>query len=300
MDVSVIEAAKAALRKHGTKAAAARALGVPVSTFKDRLNGSGSGGISPKGRKHISLQKGLQHALIGSDFHYWPGPPSTGHRAFVHFAKTLQPELIVANGDVLDFAGISRHPPLGWENEPTVREELDVSKERLGEIEEASPDSARYWPVGNHDERFEMRLAMVAPEFKEVHGIHLKDHFPNWKPCYSLFINGDVVVKHRFKGGIHAAHNNAVGSGMTIICGHLHSGKVIPYTDYRGTRYGVDTGCIADPYAPCFQGYLEDNPRNWRSSFCILTFRDGYLLQPELVMVVDDGLVQFRGELIEV
>jgi hypothetical protein len=109
-----------------------------------------------------------------------------------------------------------------------------------------------------------------------------------------------VVVKHRYKGGIHATHNNTVGSGKTIVTGHLHSLKVTPYADYNGNRFGVDTGTLADPSGPQFVDYLEDNPTNWRSGFAILTFFNGQLLWPELVHDFGNGCIEFRGEVIDV
>ncbi len=121
-----------------------------------------------------------------------------------------------------------------------------------------------------------------------------------WEPCWSVFINESVVVKHRFKGGMHAPHNNTLWAGRTVITGHLHSAKVHPITDYNGTRWGVDTGCLAAADAKAFLDYTEDNPKNWISSFCVLTFRDGRLLPPELVTVWDEKQVTFRGELIKV
>jgi hypothetical protein len=207
---------------------------------------------------------------------------------------------VVCNGDAIDGASISRHPPIGWESCPTVKEELETCQERLGEIVNASREAAHVHLLGNHDARFETRLAQVAPEFKDVHGIHLQDHLPGWECGWSLFINDDVVIKHRFKGGSHAPYNNTITAGLSTVTGHLHSAKVTPFTDYRGTRYGVDTGCLADTYHDAFQGYLEDNPRDWRAGFCVLTFVDGSLLMPELVLVWDRNHVQFRGEIIEV
>jgi len=109
-----------------------------------------------------------------------------------------------------------------------------------------------------------------------------------------------VVVKHRYKGGIHATHNNTVGSGKTIVTGHLHSLKVTPYSDYNGTRYGVDTGTLADTDGPQFVDYLEDSPTNWRSGFIVLTFKDGELLYPEIVQKFSDNHIQFRGQVIDV
>lgn len=245
--------------------------------------------------------------LVGSDCHYWPGDPSVAHRAFVKFCKDMKPKCVILNGDVIDACRISRHPPIGWENLPSVQEEIEVAQDRLHEIEMAAGRGVeKIWTLGNHDSRFETRLATVAPEFALLHGFHLKDHFPHWKACWSVFINdaaqqGGMVVKHRFKSGIHAPHNNTIWAGRSIVTGHLHSAKVYPISNYNtGIQYGVDTGCIADTMHKAFIDYTEDNPRSWRSGFGVFTFVGGQLLQPELVLVWDDKRVQFRGELIKV
>jgi hypothetical protein len=85
-----------------------------------------------------------------------------------------------------------------------------------------------------------------------------------------------------------------------MVTNHLHSQKVTPYTDYNGDRWGVDTGTLAEPFGPQFQDYCEDNPVNWRSGFAMLTFERGRLLQPELIRVVEEGVVDFRGRLWDV
>ena len=249
------------------------------------------------GRVETTVHTGV--VIVGSDAHYWPGEISTAHRGLVKFCKEYQPKVVVKNGDVLDGSTISRHPPIGWEKSPGLIAEIGACKDRLGEIVMAAPGAERYFPLGNHDARFETRLATVAPEYANVHGIHLKDHMPEWSPCWSVWINDNVVVKHRFKGGIHAPHNNTMWAGKTLVTGHLHSQKVQPFTDYNGTRWGVDAGCLADPYGPQFQ-YLEDNPRNWRSGFAVLFFENGRLLQPQLAMVVEEGKIDFCGKIHEV
>lgn len=250
-------------------------------------------------RHHLTIENGT--VLIGSDAHYWPGIVTTAHRAFVHFAKKLKPAAVIMNGDVFDGASVSRHPSIGWENKPSVIEEIDACTARLEEIEKAAPKAEKVWTLGNHDARFESRLANVAPEYARIHGVHLKDHFGHcWQPAWSCWVNGDVVIKHRNKGGIHATHNNTVNSGKSIVTGHLHSLKVTPWTDYNGTRFGVDTGTLADPYGPQFEDYMEDNARSWRSGFAVLTFRDGRLMWPEVVHVLEEGVVEFRSDLINV
>lgn len=249
------------------------------------------------GRLHCEIDTGT--VLIGSDCHYWPGIVSPAHRAFVKFCKELQPKAVIMNGDMMDGAAISRHSPIGWEKRPTVIDEIETIQERLGEITKATYKAKKYWPLGNHDARFETRLATVAPEYARVHGVHLRDHFPDWEPCWSVWINNEVVVKHRFKGGIHATHNNTMNAGKTMVTGHLHSLKVTPLTDYNGTRFGVDTGTMADPFGPQFE-YQEDNPRNHRSGFAVLTFARGKLLWPELAHVLSETEVEFRGTIVSV
>jgi hypothetical protein len=222
-------------------------------------------------------------------------------RAFLKFCKDYRPALVIMNGDVLDFPQISRHPPIGHNKLPDLAAEIEAAQEQLFEIEKSTPRSCKLvWTLGNHDSRFETRLATVAPEYAKLHGHSLKDHFPAWSACWRADINQDVVVKHRFKGGDHAPFNNTVKSGKTTITGHLHSQKIIPFTDYTGTRYGVDTGCMADPLARAFVDYTEAAPLNWRSGFAVLTFKDGKLLPPELVTVWDEKAITFRGQIVRV
>ena len=255
--------------------------------------------IQHPGRIHYDVLDG--HVLVASDAHYWTGPPSVAHRAFVKFCEDCEPKLVVFNGDAMDGAKISRHPPINWEDRPEVVDELEAVKLRLGEIEEAVPGNAKLcWTLGNHDSRFETRLATQAPEYARIHGFHLKDHFgKRWEPAWSAWINENVVVKHRITGGMHATRNNVIRSGMTTITGHLHSLQVRPLSTYADRPlWGVDCGMLARPYGPQF-AYTEDNPVDWRSGFILLTFYKGILLWPEIIHYWDDDHVEFRGKLIK-
>jgi len=255
--------------------------------------------IEHAARLHFDCLNGT--VLVGSDAHLWPGPLTPAMRGFIKFAKELKPRVVVMNGDALDFPQVSRHPPIGWQHLPSVEDEINAAKEALAMIEDAAPSNCKLaWPLGNHDARFETRLATTSPEFARMHGFSLKDHFPAWAACWSAWVNEDVVIKHRYSGGIGAVRNNTLKSGKTMVTGHLHSLKVTPYTDYAGVRYGVDCGCLADPSAQAFLDYTEDSPLDWRSGFVVLTFHKGKLLPPELVHVWDKGHIAWRGELIAV
>lgn len=251
-------------------------------------------------RTSVEMSDGV--VIVGSDCHYWPGIISTAHRAFLKIIKQLKPRMVVMNGDVFDGASISRHPVSGWESLPNVKQELETCQERLEEIEKAAKGSALHWTWGNHDQRFNARLAsQVGDGFKGIVGMDLKDHFPKWKFSMSIMINENTQIKHRLYNGIHAAYNGTLKSGVSTVNGHLHSLKVMPWTDLTGTRYGVDTGSLANVWGDQFN-YTEDSTRNHRSGFAVLTFHEGKLMPPELCEVLDEdeGLVYFRGEVMKV
>ena len=188
--------------------------------------------------KNLGILNGT--VIIFSDAHFWPGIHSTAYKGLLWAIREIKPTAVIANGDIFDGAGISRHPRIGWAKAPSVVEELKACTLAMGEIEEAAK-KARHnvklmWPLGNHDARFETFLAANAPQYEHVKGFSLRDHFPDWEPCWAVWINDSTVVKHRFKGGIHATHNNTMWSGKNIVTGHLHSLKVTPYSDYNGVR----------------------------------------------------------------
>jgi hypothetical protein len=234
-------------------------------------------------RKHSRrIERRIDNGVIVvvSDVHRWPGALTTAQRGAIEITKRLKPCLKVVNGDLFDGAKISRFPPAIWamEERPNVSQEIEACQDFADPFRKASVNGEDIWILGNHDMRMEGRLAAVAPEYEGVRGFHLSDHFPGWEFGMALF---------------------RVKSGRSIVTGHLHSLKVTPWTDYNGTRYGVDTGTLADPTGPQFD-YAEENPLNHRSGFAVLTIRDGRLLMPELVQVWDKDHVEFRGELIRV
>lgn len=269
-----------------------------------------------RARRYDHLQTAHQHpakkdlgilngtVIAFSDAHFWPGIRTTAYCGLLWAIEELKPQAVINNGDAFDGASISRFPRIGWDQTPSIIEELKACDAALGEIEETAK-KARHnvrlvWTLGNHDARFENRLAANAPQYEHVKGFSLKDHFPAWEPCWAVWNTDGTVIKHRMRGGVHATHMNTVNAGVNIVTGHLHSLKVTPFDDYNGTRYGVDTGTLAEPSGPQFSNYLEEGPTNWRSGFVVLTFVDGHLLFPEIVKVHAPGQIQFRGRVIDV
>lgn len=251
----------------------------------------------------LNVRNGI--VLVTGDQHFWPGIVPTMHKAFCYLAKKMKPYAVVWNGDAFDGSSISRHASIGWESKPTVQQELEAVMDRSAEVMKAAPGARRIWVPGNHCLRFESRLAAVAPEYREVKGIHLKDHFPEWTPAWFVTVNADTPshteIRHREKGGVHASYNNTKESGVTLVTGHDHRADVVPYDDRRGRRYGVRHGMGADSSRdPQFVNYLEGKKANWQSAVAVLTYKDGQLLCPELALKFGDDSFEFRGEVVHV
>lgn len=246
-------------------------------------------------REALTIEDGA--VVVFSDAHWWPGAGLTlAHAALLKMLKRIKPAVVIANGDIFDGAAISRHDPDGWQNVPTVMAELETVKAFMAGIADASRGAILMRTIGNHDLRFDRRLATRVPDFKHLAGMRLRDHLPAWSESWSVEINGDVIVKHRWHNGIHGPYNNALKGGRTIVTGHLHRLLATPWTDYNGRRWGVDTGTLSDPDAQAFD-YAEDAPKNWGSGFAVLTFRAGMLLPPEFCEVIGNAAF-FRGQVI--
>lgn len=256
--------------------------------------------FSPLKQVDLGIEDGC--VIVFSDAHFIPSQRSTAFKGLLWAIQEFKPKAVICNGDAFDGASISRFDASDIP-QTSVIQELKACQAALEEIEETAKAERHnvklVFTFGNHDARFANRLAQHAPQFKDVYGFKLTDHIPNWEFCWACWPTEKVIIKHRYKNGIHATHNNTVNAGVSIVTGHLHSLKVTPFDDYNGTRYGVDTGTLAETDGPQFT-YGELNPSNHRSGFAVLNFFNGKLLWPELVHKFDEDMVEFRGEVIDV
>jgi hypothetical protein len=249
--------------------------------------------------------------VVVSDNHYgWGEPASTAHRAAVKFCGDLQPELIIANGDAVDFPSVSKHQRIGFEQRPLVVDEIVEAQERLGEICDAAPNAGLIYNVGNHCKRLMDFVSNQASALEGMWGTCLSHHFPAFQFAWATTLNPNaaipVNVQHRIHGGATAAMRNISKLDIHCVTSHTHLAGIATRTEWRGTLYGVDTGCVAAVGSRAFRNYVECSHTGWRSAFAVLTFAGGELTQPELVLVTKEshvpgcGEVVFRGKLIRV
>lgn len=293
----------------GNKAQAADMLRIDRATFANRLKKAEYRGMVPRTvevgwtfPKEAPLQIDTGSIVVFSDAHFQPGEPPIAHRALLEVIKDVKPRAIVANGDIFDGGSIGRHPPFGWSQRPSPVQELEACIERMGDIELARPNGCELvYTIGNHDLRWERTLATQVDKFAGLQGLRLEDHFNNWDMAWSCPVNwntpGATMIKHRFaSSGIHAAYNSVLRGGVNTVSGHTHQLEVKCWGDYRGRRYGVQTGSLADLHGPQFE-YHEQNPSPACAGFAVLTYCEGELVYPELCEVKGNR-AWFRGKVV--
>ena len=237
---------------------------------------------------HVALQSGC--ILVGGDLHAWPGAPHPIFWAFCILAERLKPKMIVLNGDIVDGARISRHPR-GRVDLPTFAAELAAAQELLGFI---TPAPIQKWALGNHDLRFHNYLCNSAIEMDGLIQ-PLNERFPDWEMSYAVVVNHHTEIRHRFRSGIHAAYQNALNAGRTMVTSHTHQEDAKSVVNRNGRHWGVEVGMLGDPNGAQFE-YGEGQPNRAHPGFAVLTFDEqGRMLPPEKC-TWQDGAAVFRGE----
>jgi len=283
--------------------AAARSLNIPRQTFEYRLNrakeqfpsGSPEQNINGRWTYPRIIMKDVPNTrwVIGSDLHIWDGDPPLIYKAFVKVCKSLKPDGIILNGDVIDGARISRHPSIRGSKAPKIEKEIETAKKWLKMLPKTKH---RLWTMGNHDVRIDNYVASNANEL-DGYILSLQEHFTDWEIAWAFELNNTVEIRHRFRGGIHAGWNNALHGGISMVTGHTHQLQMTAMRDRNGSRWGIETGTLADPFGPQFQ-YAEGSPSRSQMGFVVISFdEDGNLMPPELCEMIR-GRPVFRGQYI--
>ena len=161
---------------------------------------------------------------------------------------------ILINGDLFDFATISRHER-DWRSR-TVFDEFESVKTFLKGLRDAFPSAKIIYKLGNHDERFEKYLYAKAPEIFDCVDFKLeillklgelrieivKDKLP-------IHI-GKLTVLHGHElaggsGGVNPARGAFVKTLSNILIGHFHKTSNHVETTMHGDVISVHSqGCL--------------------------------------------------------
>lgn len=168
--------------------------------------------------------------LIISDLHF-PYQDNKAITAALKYGLKEQVTCILINGDLLDFAGISRHER-DW-RQRSVFEEFESVRKFLKMLREKFPNAKIVFKEGNHDERWEKWLYVKAPELFDDPEYKLEvrlrlgelkiDIVKDRRPVKI----GKLTVLHGHEmagtsGGVNPARSTFTKTLESVLIGHFH------------------------------------------------------------------------------
>jgi predicted phosphodiesterase len=203
---------------------------------------------------------------------------------------SAKPDIVILNGDIPDFFGISKFPV------PPIRRaqfanEIAYTKDQIPKLKEFAPHAFWVWLEGNHELRLQMHLWRRAPELAEL--LFLEEEFELSKSGILYLkqpqepqLREDFVAPQVKLGKLYVTHGHLIRTwGYTInvarsiflrvqkpmLVGHHHRKDIYIQTDYEGIPSGSFVhGCLARP-RPHW-----DIGRIWGQGLAIVAVTNGY------------------------
>ena len=219
--------------------------------------------------------------LILSDLHF----PYQNNKAItlaLDYGKSKKVDCILINGDLIDFANISRHERDFRAR--SIAEEFDAVRIFLKSIRLHFPKCKIVFKYGNHDERWEKYLYSKAPEIFDVNDFQLEvllklgelkiDVVKDKRPVKM----GKLTALHGHElagggaGGVNPSRSTFLKTLDSVIVGHYHKTSQHTETTLSGDVISVNsTGCLCD-LNPL---YMPINRHNLGFAYCELNIKSG-------------------------
>ncbi len=218
-------------------------------------------------RKHITKALDGERIVIVSDLQH-PFHDLKTWLAVARFIDDFQPHIIVWNGDIGDFYGISsfdKNPQRGF----TFADEMSLLRQFLYIGRDGWHQAEHYFIMGNHEHRMEWFLKRT-PELSGLVDIDsvlkLKENGFNLLPYGGVLDYLGFAITHGTRysslpNGTAKQHAQTIGGSGVV--GHSHRMGQWTYTDMRGTHTFYESGCLCrlDP------DYIPQRPPNWQQGF---------------------------------
>lgn len=199
---------------------------------------------------------GKNRVLVLSDIHI-PYHDENALKSAVEFGVKVKPSIILLNGDIGDFYGVSRHSK---DPRRELSQELEAIRQFLFWLRKQFPKARILYKVGNHEDRLHRFMLSRAPELLGINHFTLSSflHFDELKielvESLQLIRLGFLPVYHghELPQGMSSPVNPARGIWMrvqeSLLCGHWH--RTSEHTESTGLEKRLSscwsTGCLCD------------------------------------------------------
>lgn len=216
--------------------------------------------------------------LILSDFHF-PYQDNKSIEVALKYGLEKNVNCILINGDLIDFATISRHER-DW-RQRTVHQEFEAVRGFLFLLRDKFPKAKIVFKHGNHDERWEKWLYIKAPELFDCTDFQLEvllrlgelkiDTVKDKRPITIGKLN--ILHGHELaggSGGVNPARSTFLKTMEDTVVGHYHKTTENNERTMNGDIISVrSTGCLCGltPH------YMPVNKWNHGFAYCELNIK---------------------------
>jgi hypothetical protein len=230
------------------------------------------------------------NGLIISDLHF-PYQHNGAITSALEFGLKKNVDFILINGDLLDFAAISRHEREWRQRSPY--EEFEAARQFLRELRKAFPKARVIFKEGNHDERWEKWLYVKAPELFDDPEFQLEVRLRLGELKMEIVKDrrpikiGKLNVLHGHEmagssGGVNPARSTFLKTLDNVLVGHFHRTSNYVEASFGGNVISVQSlGCLCtlNPY------YMRVNKHNHGFAYIEHDFITGeYHLENKLII----------------
>jgi predicted phosphodiesterase len=207
------------------------------------------------------------NGIIISDLHF-PYQHNQAITSALEYGLKKNVNFILINGDLLDFAQISRHEREWRQRSPY--EEFESARQFLRELRKAFPKAQIVFKEGNHDERWEKWLYVKAPELFDDPEFQLEVRLKLGELKIEIVKDrrpvsiGKLNVLHGHEmagssGGVNPARATFLKTLDNVLVGHYHRTSSHVEATFGGDVISVQSvGCLCtlNPY------YMRVNKHN--------------------------------------
>jgi metallophosphoesterase superfamily enzyme len=208
-----------------------------------------------------------------SDVHY-PFEDSYAIQICKAYLKDYKPDMIVMNGDMVDFYSVSKYEK-DPERKLDLQQEIDYSVEKLEEWVYEFPDTEFVYLEGNHEQRLKRFLksnasALLSMRTLDIEkNLNLKSIGIQWVGSETEYQIGNLLFTHGHKARRHAgttARGHFEDFGCSVIVGHIHRLAVGYKRNKNGNHVMIENGTLCDLDVE----YCKFP--DWQHGFCTIDF----------------------------
>jgi hypothetical protein len=207
--------------------------------------------------------------------------------AVARYVLDIKPDMIVWNGDILDFPGLTTKFLRSRTQKGHVMADIDKARRVLMEFHDYSPHTRHIFMEGNHEARLRNYITERAEELEglvEPGGVLSLpallglDWLEYIEPYGEAFIYKSFVFKHGDLASQNSARAELVMEGSSGISGHTHRLQVQAKTDRKGAHAWYSNMClchIKGNKMPPGTRTGSNVLRDWQQGFATIFFDKG-------------------------